>query len=82
MQVNVVQIGNSKGIRIPKAILDQCRIGDQVELEVEEGRIILEAIKRKPRAGWEEAFREMAENRDDALVVDDSIDLDMDQWEW
>ena len=52
MQLDVVQIGNSKGIRIPKAILKQCQIEDQVDLEVEDGKIILEARKKTPRKGW------------------------------
>ena len=53
MLLDVVQIGNSKGIRIPKAILKQCQIEDQVDLEVEDGKIILEARKKTPRKGWE-----------------------------
>lgn len=82
MQLDVVQIGNSKGIRIPKAILKQCQIEDQVDLEVEDGKIILEARKKTPRKGWEKAFKAMATNRDDALLIDDNIDVAMDDWEW
>jgi antitoxin MazE len=82
MQLYVVQIGNSKGIRIPKAILKQCQIEDQVDLEVEDGKIILEARKKTPRKGWEKAFKAMATNQDDALLIDDNIDVEMDDWEW
>ena len=82
MQLDVVQIGNSKGIRIPKAILKQCQIEDQVDLEVEGGRIILEARKKIPRKGWDKAFRVMAENQDDTLLIDDTIDVEVDDWEW
>jgi len=82
MQLNVVQIGNSKGIRIPKAILEQCQIEDQVDLEVEDGRIILEPKKKIPREGWEKAFKAMSTNHDDALLIDDSIDIEVDDWEW
>jgi antitoxin MazE len=82
MQLNVVQIGNSKGIRIPKAILEQCQIEDQVDLEVEDGRIILEPKKKTPREGWGKAFEAMATNQDDALLIDDSVDIEMDDWEW
>ncbi|GAH76797.1 unnamed protein product, partial [marine sediment metagenome] len=46
MLINIVPIGNSKGIRIPKAILDQCDIENEVDLEVENGKIIIEPIKR------------------------------------
>jgi antitoxin MazE len=82
MQLDVVQIGNSKGIRIPKAILKQCQIEDQVDLEVEDGKIILEARKKTPRKGWEKAFKAMATSQDDALLIDDNIDVEMDDWEW
>jgi len=82
MKVSVVPIGNSKGVRIPKAILDQCHIENEVELEVEDGRVILEPIKGQPRAGWESAFSEMADAEDDQLLIDDSIDLDSDDWQW
>ena len=82
MLLSVVPIGNSKGIRIPKAILEQCNIRDQIELEVENGRIILEPVRDSPRQGWDEAFREMAANNDDSLLIPDSIDIEMDDWEW
>jgi antitoxin MazE len=82
MQLNIVQIGNSKGIRIPKAILEQCRIEDQVDLEVENGRIILEPKKKTPREGWGKTFKDMASNEDDALLIDDNVDIEMDDWEW
>ncbi|NCQ28242.1 MAG: AbrB/MazE/SpoVT family DNA-binding domain-containing protein, partial [Armatimonadetes bacterium] len=47
MHVNVVPIGNSRGIRLPKRILDQCQITDAVSLEVEDRKIILEPLIRK-----------------------------------
>jgi antitoxin MazE len=82
MLISVVQIGNSKGIRLPKSILEQCDITDKVELEVHDKEITLKSIKKKIRDGWGEKFREMAENGDDKLAIDDSIDIDMKNWEW
>jgi len=82
MLVSVVQIGNSKGIRLPKTILEQCEISDKIDLEVVDKEIILKAIKDKPRDGWEEKFKLMSENGDDELVIDETIDLDMKNWEW
>ena len=82
MLLSVVPIGNSRGIRIPKAILEQCNIRDQIELEVENGRIILEAVKESPRTGWDEAFRKMAENSEDRQLIPESVDIDFDDWEW
>ena len=82
MLLSVVAIGNSKGIRIPKTILEQCNIRDRLELEVEGGRIILEAVGETPRKDWEEKFQQMAANNDDNLLVADDIEIEMEDWEW
>ena len=82
MKVNVVQIGNSKGIRIPKAILEQCNIDDEVDLEVTDGKFVLEPSRHKPRMGWNEKFAEMAATGEDHLLIDDFLDSDVEEWEW
>ena len=82
MLINIVPIGNSKGIRIPKAILDQCDIENEVDLEVKNGKIIIEPIKRIPRNGWTESFIKMAKTGEDQLLFEDTIDLEMEDWEW
>ena len=82
MLISVVQIGNSKGIRLPKKILEQCEINDKIDMEVVDKEIILKAIKNNPRDGWREKFKSMAENGDDVLVIDEKIGLDMNNWEW
>jgi len=56
MQVKLIDIGNSKGIRIPKAILQQVGWDEYAELEVHGSTLILKPLSN-PRAGWEEAFR-------------------------
>ena len=70
MELSVVRIGNSKGIRIAKAILEEYNITDKVELILEEGYMILKPIK-SVREGWDEAFKEMRSNNDDELLIDD-----------
>ncbi len=70
MQVSVVQIGNSKGIRLAKNILEKYEITDKVELILKEGFLILKPIQ-KARTGWEAAFQQMAEKGDDALLLPD-----------
>lgn len=70
MEVSIIQIGNSKGIRLAKAILEQYNIKDKVELVLEEGYLVIKPIAA-PREGWEEAFRQMHEAGDDALLIDD-----------
>ncbi|MDF3818572.1 AbrB/MazE/SpoVT family DNA-binding domain-containing protein [Leptospira sp. 96542] len=82
MKTAVVKIGNSKGIRIPKTILASCHIEDEVDLLVEDDKIIIVPFKIKPRTGWEAQFKEMALNKDDKLIFPDSIDLDSKDWEW
>ena len=70
MNISIIPIGNSKGIRLPKAILDKYNIEDEVELVLEKDCIVLKP-KASPRKGWEESFKEMHENGDDQLLIDD-----------
>ena len=82
MRVNVVQIGNSRGLRIPKPILEQCGIGDAVDLTVEEGHLVVRPLRR-PREGWAEAARAMAAQGDDALLDPaPPTAFDKSEWEW
>jgi antitoxin MazE len=82
MKLSVVQIGNSKGIRIPKTILNQCDIQNEVDLEIEDGNIVLYPVNKKPRKDWDKKFKEMKKNGDDKLIIDANIDLEMDNWTW
>ena len=76
----VVRIGNSQGIRIPKALLEQSRIGADVEIEVQNQSLVIRSAKQ-PRLGWAEAFAEMSVQSDDALL-DVSLQTEWDQTEW
>ena len=84
MRARIVKIGNSKGIRIPKPLLEQTGIMDDVELEVEQNQIIIRAVSN-PRVGWDDAFKVMADRGDD-LVIDEADNIshswDDDQWQW
>ncbi|NGF56690.1 AbrB/MazE/SpoVT family DNA-binding domain-containing protein [Parapusillimonas sp. SGNA-6] len=73
MEIPVINIGNSKGIRLSKAILEQYNINDTLELILEKGRIILKP-KSVPRKGWEKSFKQMHANGDDKLLIDDVFD--------
>ena len=80
----IVKIGNSQGIRIPKPLLEQVGLNGTVQLEVEAGCLILRPV-RVPRQGWEEQFQRMAENGHDALLDADAPALtrwDETEWEW
>ncbi|PNV74138.1 AbrB/MazE/SpoVT family DNA-binding domain-containing protein [Leptospira inadai] len=82
MRVSVVKIGNSKGIRIPKAVLEECHIEEEVDLLIDKNKIIITPFKTKPRDGWEKQFKAMSESKDDKLLIPDSIDLSNKDWEW
>lgn len=80
MDVSVIAIGNSKGIRLSKTLLEKYNITDKVELILEKGYIILKP-KSAPRAGWEQAFKKMNENGDDHLLEDDVFeDENLEEW--
>ena len=84
MRARVVKIGNSQGIRIPKTLLDQTGILDDVELEVEKNQIVIRPISN-PRRDWENAFIAMADRGDDALIGGDehlSHSWDDEKWQW
>jgi antitoxin MazE len=84
MRARVVKIGNSKGIRIPKPLLDQTGIMNDVELEVEKDKIIVRPIISR-RVGWEDAFKAMAEAGDDKLEIEEeglSHSWDEEEWQW
>ncbi len=84
MRARVVKIGNSQGIRIPKPILEQTGIIEDVELEVEKNQIIIRSISN-PRSGWDLAFKAMAENGADVLIhgtENISNSWDEEEWQW
>lgn len=80
MEVSVIQIGNSKGIRFSKTLLEKYNIKEKVNLILEKGKIIIEPIST-PRKGWEESFKKMNENGDDRLLFDDVFeDETLEEW--
>jgi antitoxin MazE len=70
MQTNIIRIGNSKGLRLSKTLLQQYNIKDAVELILEKDHIKIRPIKT-PRAGWSTKLKQMHENGDDQLLIDD-----------
>lgn len=75
MRAQIIKIGNSQGIRIPKAVLKQTGLGEQVEILVEDDHPIIAPVEpkdRAPRAGWAKAISEMAARGDDALLDGDA----------
>ena len=84
MRARVIKIGNSQGIRIPKTLLEQTGIMNDVELEIEKNKIVIRPISN-PRIGWDNAFKAMAEKGDDALVDGETGVLNSweeKEWQW
>lgn len=84
MKTRIVGIGNSKGIRIPKPLLEETGLHGEVQICAENGALVI-LSSRQPRTGWEAAFRKMAQQGDDALLDNVAPTLtgwDEEQWEW
>ncbi|MBI1902603.1 MAG: AbrB/MazE/SpoVT family DNA-binding domain-containing protein [Planctomycetia bacterium] len=83
MRTRIVAIGNSRGIRIPKPLLEQTGLSGEVEICAEDGSLVIRCARR-PRAGWAEAFRHMADRGDDApLDAPPSLTrFDEEEWQW
>ena len=78
----IIRIGNSQGIRIPKAILEQAELPEKVVLRAELGRPIVTGA-RQPRSGWADAARDMrALGNDRLLDPPQSTGFDLNEWEW
>jgi antitoxin MazE len=80
IRTRLVKIGNSQGIRIPKPLLEQSGICEDLEIEVQDNYLIIRAAP-KSRIGWDEAFAVMAEQHDDT-ILDNETTTEWDQVEW
>ncbi len=86
MKTRVIKIGNSRGIRIPKSIIEQSGLNDEVELEVRNDQIIIKSISTNKRENWDILFKKMAQNKDDILLESDALteqtSWDKSEWIW
>jgi len=82
VKTRIVRIGNSQGVRLPRLLLEQAGLGEDVVLRAAPGRIVIEAA-RAPRAGWADAAKAMRAAGDDVLFdVPGSTSFDHEEWEW
>ncbi|MEM1221799.1 MAG: AbrB/MazE/SpoVT family DNA-binding domain-containing protein [Verrucomicrobiota bacterium] len=84
MKASIIKIGNSRGIRIPKPVFEQCGFKEEVELEVKDDKLVVRPYAQA-RENWEAAFQAMAERGDDAIepeYADLSNEWDQEDWEW
>ncbi|MBE9079685.1 AbrB/MazE/SpoVT family DNA-binding domain-containing protein [Romeria aff. gracilis LEGE 07310] len=78
----IVKIGNSQGIRIPKILLEQSGIHTEIEIEVQGNQLIIRTAPQL-RVGWDAAFAAMAEEQDDVLLDKlNTTNWDQSEWEW
>jgi antitoxin MazE len=82
MKTRIVRIGNSRGIRIPKPMLEEADLPEEVELRAEPGRLIIQAAHH-PRRGWADAARRMRKRNDDKVMDPPTATrFDREEWEW
>jgi len=80
MEAAIIKIGNSKGLRLSKSILEQYNINDKVELILEKDRIIILPME-SPRKNWDIAFSQMHSDNADQLLIDDVFDNEnLEEW--
>jgi antitoxin MazE len=81
-KARIVKIGNSRGIRIPKTLLDEADLPEEVELHAQPGLLVIQAVRR-PRRGWAAAARRMRTYSDDRLLDGSTpTTFERDEWEW
>ena len=85
MKTRIVKIGNSLGVRIPKVLLEQSQLKEEVEIEAFDRQIVIRAV-REPRDDWDAAFQAMAQNGDDKLLDGEETQnlssWDENEWQW
>jgi antitoxin MazE len=84
MKSKIIKIGNSQGVRIPKPLIEQLGMGQDIEILVEENRLVI-CPADHIRAGWDSAFKTMAQSGDDNLLDgDEAVETrwDKEEWEW
>jgi antitoxin MazE len=85
MKAKLVSIGNSRGIRLPKSVIQQYAFGDDVELELKEDHVVIRSAK-PPRAGWDAAFARQTTTKADGLLDADAVHAETEwertEWEW
>jgi antitoxin MazE len=82
MKAKLIPIGNSRGVRLPKPMIEEAQLEDEVELSVRDRAIVITST-REPRAGWGDAARLLHERGEDALVdAETSTAFDETEWQW
>lgn len=84
MRAKIVRMGNSRGVRIPKVLLDETGLDGEVEISVRQNSLVIRPVA-KVRSGWSEAFLAMAASHVDQELSGDVVldhSFDQEDWEW
>ena len=82
MKTRLVRIGNSRGVRLPKTVIVQAGLTDEVELDVRDGAVVI-ARSTSARSGWADAARQMHQRDEDRLVdAPTPTRFDEKEWQW
>ncbi len=81
MRTRLVRIGNSRGVRLPRAIIEQAGLTDDIELGVRDGAVVIARVS-SARSGWADAARQMRERNEDQLLDSPTHRFDEKEWQW
>jgi antitoxin MazE len=82
MKAKLVQIGNSRGIRLPKPLIEEARLNDEVDIHVQDGAIVITSTS-SPRMGWATSAKKLHDQKQDAVFDSYSpTNFDMKEWKW
>jgi antitoxin MazE len=81
MKAQIIRIGNSQGIRIPKTMIEDGKLSGEVELELHEDGILIRSLQ-KPRTNWDAAFKAASDADDDQHLDETSTNFDKKEWQW
>ena len=81
MKAQIIRIGNSQGVRIPKTLLEDGKLTGEVELELHEDGILIRSLQ-KPRANWDDRFKAIADTDDDQPVALAPTEFEKKEWQW
>lgn len=81
MKAQIIRIGNSQGVRIPKTLLEDGKLSGEVELELHEDGILIRSLT-KPRANWDAKFKAASDVDDDQPTPDPSTEFEKKEWQW
>lgn len=84
MKAQLIKIGNSRGIRLPKSVIEECNLGEIVEIKIKNNKITI-MNPDKPREGWEESFKKLTNEgklQEELLTGNFENEFDEEEWKW